>query len=95
LQPEIANTRYFYLQFLQFNLAILVSACQDITFKANTILDKLLGAIQQLQVQRLAPDFLQGPTILKLFKHLKLQVQNGKLDLLILAPSDLFQIDGL
>jgi hypothetical protein len=71
----------------------LVSACQDITLQTNVLSNKFLLTIQQLQVKRLSPNFLQGSTVVKLFNHLQLKAQNGNMELLILAPSDLFQID--
>jgi hypothetical protein len=89
----VANNRYFYLQSLEFNIAILVSACQGITFQTNSISVKFLSTIQQLQVKRLSLNFLQGSTVLELHKHLQLKAQNGNMAFLISAPSDLFQID--
>ena len=89
------NNRYFYVQSLKFNPAILVSACQDITFQTNVISDKFLSTIQQLQVKRLSRNFMSGSTIVKLFKHLQITAQKGNTDLLITGPSDLFQIDVL
>jgi hypothetical protein len=58
LEIEMANNRYFYLQSFKFNLAILVSAAQDITMQTSTISNKFLNTIQQLQLKRLSPDFL-------------------------------------
>jgi hypothetical protein len=55
--------------------------------------NKFMTTIEQLQIKRLSPNFLQGQTIIKLYKHLLLKAQNGNMELLILAPSDLFQID--
>jgi hypothetical protein len=43
LDIEVANNCYLYLQYLKFNLAILVSACQDITFQTNVISGKFLS----------------------------------------------------
>jgi hypothetical protein len=37
--------------------------------------------------------FLQGFTVVTLYKHLQHKAQNGNMDLLISAPLDLFQID--
>jgi hypothetical protein len=48
LDIKMASNRYFYLQQLKFNPALLVSVCQDVTFKTNAILDKFLWTIQQL-----------------------------------------------
>ena len=93
LELEMATNRYFYLQNLKFNPALLVSATQDITMQTNTIANKFLNTIQQLQLKRLSPDFLQGSTIIKLFTHLQTIAHQGNMDLLITAPSDLFQID--
>jgi hypothetical protein len=84
----MADNSYFYLQNLKFNPALLVSATQDIIMQTNTISNKFLSTIQQLQLKRLSPDFLQGSTIKRLFTHLQ-----SKMDLLISAPSDLFRID--
>jgi hypothetical protein len=95
LEIEIATNRYFYLQNLKFNAALLVSATQDITMQANTISNKFLNTIQQLQLKRLSLDFLQGTTIKQLFTHLQNIAHQGNMDLLISAPSDLFQIDVL
>jgi hypothetical protein len=39
------------------------------------------------------PASLGQPTISKLYKHIQHKAQIGNMDLLILAPSDLFQID--
>ena len=93
LDIEVANNRYFYLHQLKFNPALLVSASQDITFQTNAISDKFLSTIQQLQLKRLSPNFLQGETINKLFLHLQQKAHANNMDLLINAPSDLFQID--
>jgi pyruvoyl-dependent arginine decarboxylase (PvlArgDC) len=60
LEIEMATNRYFYLQNLKFNPALLVSATQDITMQAISISNKFLNTIQQLQLKRLCPDFLQG-----------------------------------
>ena len=60
LDIEVANNRYFYIHQLKFNPALLVSACQDVTFQSNAISDKFLSTIQQLQLKRLSPNFLQG-----------------------------------
>jgi hypothetical protein len=42
---------------------------------------------KQLKLQRLPPNFLQGSTVVKLYKHLQLKAQNGFMELLISAPS--------
>jgi hypothetical protein len=89
LEIEVANNGYLYIHSLKFNPAILVSACQDITFQTSVISDKFLSTIQQLQVKRLSPLYCgQTP-----FKHLQLKAQKSNMDLLISALSDLFQID--
>ena len=93
LEIEMADNRYFYLQNLKFNPALLVSAAQDVTMQTNSISNKFLNTIQQLQLKRLSPDFLQGTTIKQLFTHLQNIAHQGNMDLLISAPSDLFQID--
>ncbi len=93
LEIEMATNRYLYLQNLKFNPALLLSATQDVTMQTTAISNKFTNTIQQLQVKRLSPDFLQGDTILKLFRHLQNIAHNGNMDLLISAPSDLFQID--
>jgi hypothetical protein len=49
----------FLSSILDFNPAILISACQDITFQTNLISDKYLSTIQPLQVKRPSPNFLQ------------------------------------
>jgi hypothetical protein len=59
----MANDRYFYLQSLKLNPALLVSASQDIIFQTHTILDKFLNTFQQIQLKRLLTNFLQGSTI--------------------------------
>jgi hypothetical protein len=59
LEIELAHDRYSYLQNFKFNPALLILATQDITFQTKTILNKFLNTIQQLQVKRLSPDFLQ------------------------------------
>jgi hypothetical protein len=92
LEIEIATNRYFYLQNLKFNPALLVSATQDITMQTSTISNKFLTTIQQLQIKRLSPDFLHGTTIKRLFIHLQNIACQGNMDLLNSAPSDLFQI---
>jgi hypothetical protein len=61
--------------------------------QTNAISNKFINTIQQLQLKRLSPDFLQGSTINKLFAHLQNIAHHGNMDFLILAPSDLFQID--
>jgi hypothetical protein len=43
LDIEVANNRYIYLKSLKFNQAILVSACQDITFQTGVIPYKFLS----------------------------------------------------
>jgi hypothetical protein len=86
LELEMATNRYFYLQNLKFNPALLVSATQDITMQTSTISNKFLNTIQQLQLRRLSPDFLQGSTIIKLFTHLQNIAHQGNMDLLITAP---------
>jgi hypothetical protein len=68
LDIEVANNRYFYLQSLKFNPAILEFACQDITFQTSVISDKFLSTIQQLQVKQLSPNYLQGSTMVELYK---------------------------
>ena len=93
LDIEMATNRYLYLQNLKFNPALLLSATQDITMQTNAVSNKFTNTIQQLQVKRLSPDFLQGETIIKLFTHLQNIAHNGNMALLISAPSDLFQID--
>jgi hypothetical protein len=71
----------------------LVSACQDITLQTNVIANKFFSTMQQLQVKRLSQNFLQGSTLVKLYKHLQIKAQNGNTELLISATSDLFHID--
>jgi hypothetical protein len=93
LDIEVANNCFFYLQSLKLNLAISVSTRQNITFQTNIISDKFLSTIQDLQVKWVSPNFLQGSTVVKLYKHLQHKAQNGNTNLLILEPSDLFQID--
>jgi hypothetical protein len=68
---EMDTNRYFYLQNLKFNPALLVSATQDITLQTNTISNKFLNTIQQ------------GSTIKRLFTHLQNIAHQGKMDLLI------------
>jgi hypothetical protein len=70
-----------------------VLACQDIIFQSNVIENKFLSTLQQIQVKILSPNFLQGSTLVKLYKQLQLKAHNGNMKLLILAPSDLFHID--
>jgi hypothetical protein len=71
LEIEMATNCYFYLQNLKFNPALLVSATQDSTMQTNTISNKFLNSIQQLQLKRLSPDFLQESTIKRLFRIFK------------------------
>jgi hypothetical protein len=77
---------------LKFDPAILGSACQDIMLQTNGIVCTFLSTIQQLQVKRLSPNFLQGSTIV-LFNHIQKKAQFNDMELQVLAPSDLFQID--
>jgi hypothetical protein len=51
---EVSNNIYFNLQQLKFNPALLVLACQDVTFQTNTISDKFLSTIQKLQVKQVS-----------------------------------------
>ncbi len=48
---------------------------------------------QQLQLKQLSPNFLQGSTVKRLFTHIQNIAQQGNMDLLITASSDLIQID--
>jgi hypothetical protein len=81
LEIEMATNRYFYLQNLKFNPALLVSATQDITIQTSTISNKFLNTIQQLQLKRLSPDFLQGSKIKRLLTHLQNNAHQGNMDL--------------
>jgi hypothetical protein len=56
-------------------------------------LQQIHGYNGTTSAQRLSANFLQGETIVKLFKHMQLTAQNGTMELLILASSYLFQID--
>jgi hypothetical protein len=47
----------------KFNPALLVWACQDITFQSDTISNKFLATIKQLKLKIILPDFLQGSNI--------------------------------
>jgi hypothetical protein len=93
LDIKSAINHYFYLPSLKFDPAIWVSAFQDITFQTNIITNKFLTTIEQIQVKRLSQNFLQGKTMVKLYKHLQLKAQNGNMELLVSAPSNLLQID--
>jgi hypothetical protein len=58
-----------------------------------SISKKFLYNIQQMQVKRLSSKYLQGPTVIKLFNHLKHSANNNNMHLLIYAYLDLFRID--
>jgi hypothetical protein len=45
LDFEVASNCHFYLQQIKFNLALLVSACQDVTFRTNAFSDKFLPLV--------------------------------------------------
>ena len=77
----------------QLDPALLFIAAQEIISKTTTISDDLLSAIQQVQMNRLSTNFLQGSTINKIYNHLLKTASSQNMELLISRPSDLFQID--
>ena len=93
LDIAAVNSQYLQMLSLQFNPALMASAAQNIVFKTDKVTDKLLDGIQQLQVHRLSTNLLLGKTVTKIYMALKEKAENQHMELLISAPSDLFQVE--
>ena len=72
---------------------LLESSAQNIVFRTLRIADKVMGAVQQLQVHRLSTNLLRGFTITAVYKEMQNIAHKNKMELLLNSPSDLFKIE--
>ena len=93
LDIQSQTNRYLAMQQLQFNPVLLESSAQNIVFRTLRIADKIMGAVQQLQVHRLSTNLFRGSTIVAIFKEMQQKADKNNMELLINSPSDLFKVE--
>ena len=93
LDIESQTNRYLAMQQLQFNPVLLESSAQNIVFRTLRIADKVMGAVQQLQIHRLSTNLLRGSTVTAIFKEMQHKADFNKMELLLNSPADLFKIE--